>query len=158
MLWATDEQTEAGFTERYFLEDGSEWVLILNPAQEDDYTAAWFDVSNGEGELVFDGLTFSYSFALTTLLQASGDSENDEFMFSNPSFRCEEGGFSVSVSSPGDYDFGYRFLVGPDGLLESAIGLDNGKEYGLSIDYEYSVEQRWLEGLDALANELLGQS
>lgn len=133
--------------------DGSEWVLILNPAQKEDYTAAWFDVDTGAGELVYDGLTFSYLYGLVALSQNPDD---DEMYFYDVQYRCQEGGFSVTSSDPqGDADFGYRYYVSSDGLLASANLLTGGAETGDVMQFEYSVEQRWIEGLDALVEELV---
>ena len=153
VLSATDAATSMGFTERYFGTDGSEWVLVLNPAQEDDYTAAWFDTKTGEGELVYDGLTFSYMFGLVALSQ---DTENDELYFYEVQYLCQDGGFSViSVDPQDDNEFGYRFYVSSDGLLASANQIQGSVETGNVVQYEYSVEQRWIDGLDALVEELL---
>jgi hypothetical protein len=153
VLSATDAATSVGFTERYFGTDGSEWVLILNPAQEDDYTAAWFDTKTGEGELVYDGLTFSYMFGLVALSQ---DTENDELYFYEVQYLCQDGGFSVISINPQDgNEFGYRFYVSSEGLLASANQIQEGVETGNVVQYEYSVEQRWIDGLDALVEELL---
>jgi hypothetical protein len=153
VLLATEDATSEGFTERYSTPGSSDWVLILNPAQADSYTAAWFDTATGEGELVYDGLTFSYAFGLVALGQSEDD---DEMMFYNVRYQCEEGGFSVSTGDPGDSDdYGFRYFVSSDGLLESGLPLQRGVELDSTVQYEYSVEQRWLDALDELVDELL---
>jgi hypothetical protein len=149
----TESRTSEGFTERYLLVDGSEWVLILNPAQEDDYTAAWFNAETGEGELVYDGLTFSYLFGLVALSQ---NPEDDEIYFSDVAYQCQDGGFTVISINPetGD-DFGYRYYVSSQGLLDSANPISRRVETGDVVQFEYAVEPRWLEALEVLVDELL---
>ena len=142
---------EQGIVETFNTDEG-EFVMVHNPAQKDQYMAAWFNEVTGEGELIFDAHEFSSAWAYFTM--------NDEAIADTVYFAPAVGGFSLQVNDPTFGPYGYSYNT--DGkVLTSASWLvtdDNGLQRVLTVDYNYQVSDEWKQRLDEKVAEFLAES
>jgi hypothetical protein len=131
IVFASYEKFEAeGMTETV-ISDGETIKLINDPTQP-DYMAAWFNLTTGERELIFETDYFSIFIAYLQL-------EQDDLVITEL-----EGGFRLEDSLYGSSDYFYE-----DGLIV------RGAFAEVTQTFEYSVDPELRKGLEELAEELI---
>ena len=125
-------------------------VLIHNPDQEDNYSAAWVNTADDTAELIFDAREFTSAWPFL-LLSEPGNLENVYF-------GPQPGGFTLEYEDPSFGRYGYNYLTDGEKLLGSWWYLEQGNpESAVVITYNYEVDQKWIDRLDVAVDDFLAE-
>ena len=125
-------------------------VLVHNPDQKDQYSAAWIDTASDSAELIFDARDFTSAWPFLLL------SEPDNL--ENVYFGPQPGGFTLEYEDPSFGRYGYNYLTDGEKLLGAWWYLEEGNpQSAVVITYNYEVDQRWIDRLDVAVEDFLAE-
>lgn len=125
-------------------------VLVHNPDQKDQYSAAWINTSDDAAELIFDTREFTSAWPFL-LLSEPGNLENTYF-------GGQPGGFTLEYDDPSFGRYGYNYLTDGQFLLGAWWFLEPGdSSSAVVITYDYAVQQKWKDRLDVAVEEFLAE-
>ena len=125
-------------------------VLIHNPEQKDQYSAAWINTSDDAAELIFDTREFTSAWPFLLL------SEPDNL--ENTYFGGQPGGFTLEYDDPSFGRYGYNYLTDGEVLLGAWWYLEpNDPSSAVVITYDYAVQDKWKDRLDVAVEEFLAE-
>ena len=125
-------------------------VLVHNPDQKDQYSAAWIDTASDSAELIFDARDFTSAWPFLLL------SEPDNL--ENVYFGPQPGGFTLEYEDPSFGRYGYNYLTDGEKLLGAWWYLEEGNpQSAVVITYSYEVDQRWIDRLDVAVEDFLAE-
>ena len=125
-------------------------ILVHNPNQKDNYSAAWINTADDSAELIFDAREFTSAWPFL-LLSEPGN-------LANTYFGAQPGGFTLEYEDPSFGRYGYNYLTDGEDLLGAWWYLEQGNpESAVVITYNYDVDQKWIDRLDAEVEEFLAE-
>lgn len=125
-------------------------VLVHNPEQKDNYTAAWINTADDSAELIFDAREFTSAWPFL-LLSEPGNLENTYF-------GPQPGGFTLEYDDPTFGRYGYNYLTDGEDLLGAWWFLEPGNsQSAVVITYNYEVDQKWIDRLDVEVEKFLAE-
>lgn len=125
-------------------------ILVNNPDQINNYTAAWINTADDSAELIFDAREFTSAWPFL-LLSEPGNLENTYF-------GAQPGGFTLEYEDPSFGRYGYNYLTDGEELLGAWWYLEQGNpESAVVITYNYDVDQKWIDRLDVEVEEFLAE-
>ena len=125
-------------------------VLVNNPDQKDDYSAAWINTIDDTAELIFDARDFTSAWPFL-LLSEPGNLENTYF-------GAQPGGFTLEYEDPSFGRYGFNYLTDGEELLGAWWYLEEGNpESAVVVTYNYEVDQKWIDRLDTEVEEFLAE-
>ena len=125
-------------------------ILVHNPDQKDNYSAAWINTADDSAELIFDAREFTSAWPFL-LLSEPGNLENVYF-------GPQPGGFTLEYEDPSFGRYGYNYLTDGEKLLGSWWYLEQGNpESAVVITYNYEVDQKWIDRLDVAVDDFLSE-
>ena len=125
-------------------------VLVHNPDQKDNYSAAWINTADDTAELIFDAREFTSAWPFL-LLSDPGNLENTYF-------GPQPGGFTLEYDDPSFGRYGYNYLTDGEKLLGAWWYLEEGNpQSAVVITYNYEVDQKWIDRLDVEVERFLAE-
>jgi len=125
-------------------------ILVHNPEQKDNYSAAWINTADDTAELIFDAREFTSAWPFL-LLSEPGNLENTYF-------GPQPGGFTLEYDDPSFGRYGYNYLTDGEKLLGAWWYLEEGNpQSAVVITYNYEVDQRWIDRLDVAVEDFLAE-
>jgi len=125
-------------------------ILVHNPDQKDNYSAAWINTADDTAELIFDAREFTSAWPFL-LLSEPGNLENTYF-------GPQPGGFTLEYDDPSFGRYGYNYLTDGEKLLGAWWYLEEGNpQSAVVITYNYEVDQRWIDRLDVAVEDFLAE-
>ena len=125
-------------------------ILVHNPDQKDNYSAAWINTADDTAELIFDAREFTSAWPFL-LLSEPGNLENTYF-------GPQPGGFTLEYDDPSFGRYGYNYLTDGEKLLGAWWYLEEGDpQSAVVITYNYEVDQRWIDRLDVAVEDFLAE-
>ncbi len=125
-------------------------ILVHNPDQKDNYSAAWINTVDDTAELIFDARDFTSAWPFLLL------SEPDNL--ENTYFGAQPGGFTLEYEDPSFGRYGFNYLTDGEELLGAWWYLEEGNpESAVVVTYNYEVDQKWIDRLDTEVEEFLAE-
>ncbi len=144
-----DQFDKVGMVETLRGETGNV-ILVHNPNQKDNYSAAWINTADDTAELIFDAREFTSAWPFL-LLSEPGNLENTYF-------GPQPGGFTLEYDDPSFGRYGYNYLTDGEKLLGAWWYLEEGNpQSAVVITYNYEVDQRWIDRLDVAVEDFLAE-
>jgi len=144
-----DQFDKVGMVETLRGETGNV-ILVHNPEQKDNYSAAWINTADDTAELIFDAREFTSAWPFL-LLSEPGNLENTYF-------GPQPGGFTLEYDDPSFGRYGYNYLTDGEKLLGAWWYLEEGNpQSAVVITYNYEVDQRWIDRLDVAVEDFLAE-
>ena len=144
-----DQFDKVGMVETLRGETGNV-ILVHNPDQKDNYSAAWINTADDTAELIFDAREFTSAWPFL-LLSEPGNLENTYF-------GPQPGGFTLEYDDPSFGRYGYNYLTDGEKLLGAWWYLEEGNpQSAVVITYNYEVDQRWIDRLDVAVEDFLAE-
>jgi len=144
-----DQFDKVGMVETLRGETGNV-ILVHNPEQKDNYSAAWINTADDTAELIFDAREFTSAWPFL-LLSEPGNLENTYF-------GPQPGGFTLEYDDPSFGRYGYNYLTDGEKLLGAWWYLEEGNpQSAVVITYTYEVDQRWIDRLDVAVEDFLAE-
>ena len=125
-------------------------ILVNNPDQKNNYSAAWINTIDDTAELIFDARDFTSAWPFL-LLSEPGNLENTYF-------GAQPGGFTLEYDDPSFGRYGFNYLTDGEELLGAWWYLEEGNpESAVVVTYNYEVDQKWIDRLDVEVEEFLAE-
>ncbi len=127
-----------------------EVVLIHNPDQKDQYSAAWVDVQQDSAELIFNAREFTSAWPFLLFSEPAS--------IENTYFGPQPGGFGLQFDDPSVGRSGYNYLTDGEYLLGAWWFLEpEDPSSVVLITYDYDVSQKWKDRLDRAVDDFLSE-
>ena len=125
-------------------------VLVHNPDQKDQYSAAWINTNDNSAELIFDTRDFTSAWPFLLL------SEPDNL--ENTYFGGQPGGFTLEYEDPSFGRYGYNYLTDGEYLLGAWWYLEpEDPSSAVLITYDFEVRDKWKDRLDEAVEDFLSE-
>jgi hypothetical protein len=125
-------------------------VLVYNPDQKDEYSAAVFNTAENTSELVFDTRGFTSAWAFLLLSEPE--------MIQDTYFGTHPAGFTLEYDDPSFGRFGFNYLTDGEVMVGAWFEQVPGNPDSVAIiTYDFEVQQQWKDRLDVAVEEFLAE-